>query len=102
MLKKRLLFLSLVAMGLAGCNQHSASPPPQPKEAVIAAGDVGSRLPDFSVRDLQGREGSATDLRGKVVLIDFLGTRCQPWKKEMPGYQRLFEQYRSRRIANIG
>jgi len=102
MLKKRLLFLSLVAMGLAGCNQHSASPPPQPKEAVIAAGDVGSRLPDFSVRDLQGREVSATDLRGKVVLIDFWATWCQPCKKEMPGYQRLLEQYGSRGFAIVG
>src|SRR5258708_39111136 len=95
MLKKRLLFLSLAAVGLAGCNQHSASPPPQPKEAVIAAGDVGSRLPDFSVRGLQGREVSAADLPGKVVLLDFWAPRCQPFKKKVPGYQRTFGQYSS-------
>src|ERR1700722_160255 len=53
MLRKRLLFLSLAAVGLVGCNQHLASPP-QPNESVIAAGEIGSRLPDFSVKDLQG------------------------------------------------
>ncbi len=101
MLRKRLCVLSLVATGLAGCNQHSASPL-QSKKTVIAAGEIGSRLPDFSVKDLQGREISSADLHGKVVLIDFWATWCQPCKKEMPGYQRLLDRYGSRGFAVIG
>jgi thiol-disulfide isomerase/thioredoxin len=101
MLRKRLLVLSLAAIGLAGCSQHPASPP-QPKEDVIAAGEIGSQLPDFSVKDLQGREISSADLRGKVVLIDFWATWCQPCKKEMPGYQKLADRYGSRGFAVIG
>jgi thiol-disulfide isomerase/thioredoxin len=101
MLRKRLLFLSLVAAGLAGCNQHSASPP-QPKEVAIAAGEIGSHLPDFSIKDLQGRGISSTDLHGKVVLIDFWATWCNPCKKEMPGYQKLVDLYGSRGFAVVG
>ncbi len=101
MLRIRLLFLSLAAVGFAGCKQHSASPP-QPKEDVIAAGEIGSRLPDFSVRDLQGREISSAGLRGKVVLVDFWATWCQPCKKEMPGYQKLLDRYGSRGFAVVG
>jgi len=101
MLSKRLLGLGLFAVGLAGCNSHSASPPP-PKENVIAPGEIGSRLPDFSVNDLQGREISSADLRGKVVLIDFWATWCQPCKKEMPGYQKLVDRYGSRGFAVVG
>jgi thiol-disulfide isomerase/thioredoxin len=101
MLRKRLLFLSLAAVGLAGCNQHSTSPA-QPKEEVIAAGEIGSRLPGFSVKDLQGREISSADLHGKVVLIDFWATWCQPCKKEMPGYQKLVDRYGSRGLAVVG
>src|ERR1700745_3639381 len=101
MLRKRLLLLSLAAVGLVGCNQHSASPP-QPKADLIAAGQIGSPLPDFSVKDLQGRDISSADLRGKVVLIDFWATWCEPCKKEMPGYQRLVERYGSRGFAVIG
>src|SRR2546428_4640989 len=106
MLRKRLLFLgfaflSLVAVGLVGYNQHSASPP-QPKKDVIAAGNIGSRLPDFSMKDLQGRDISSTDLRGRVVLIDIWATWCQPCKKEMPGYQKLLDRYESRGFAVVG
>jgi thiol-disulfide isomerase/thioredoxin len=101
MLGKRLWVLSLAGVGLVGCNQHSASPP-QPKEAVIAAGEIGSQLPDFSVKDLQGREISSTDLRGKVVMIDFWATWCQPCKREMPGYQKLLDRYGSRGFTVIG
>src|SRR2546428_342083 len=75
-MSKSILSLTLTAIGLAGCNQHSASPL-QPEPAVIAAGEIGSRLPEFSLNDLQGREISSGDLRGKVVLIDFWATWCQ-------------------------
>ena len=101
MLRKHLLVLSLAAAGLAGCNQNSASPP-EPKEAAIAAGEIGSRLPSFSVKDLQGREVSSADLRGKVVLINFWATWCQPCKQEMPGYQKLLDRYGPRGFAVIG
>jgi thiol-disulfide isomerase/thioredoxin len=51
---------------------------------------------------LQGREISSADLRGKVVLIDFWATWCQPCKKEMPGYQKLLDRYGSRGFAVVG
>ena len=70
MLRKRLLFLGLAAIGLVGCNQHSASLP-RGREHTIAAGQIGSPLPDFSVKDLEGHVISSAYLRGKVVLIDF-------------------------------
>jgi cytochrome c biogenesis protein CcmG, thiol:disulfide interchange protein DsbE len=101
MLGKRLLILTVTAMGLAGCNQHSASLP-QPRKASVTAGEIGSQLPEFSVKDLQGREISSADLRAEVVLIDFWATWCQPCKKEMPGYQRLVDRYGSQGFAVIG
>jgi len=71
-------------------------------QASIAAGEIGSKLPEFNVKDLQGREISSANLRGKVVLIDFWATWCQPCRKEMPGYQRLLDRYGPDGFAVIG
>jgi thiol-disulfide isomerase/thioredoxin len=101
MLSKAVLFFAIATVGLVGCHQHSASPA-QPQEAAIAAGDIGSRLPEFSATDLQGRQISSADLRGKVVLVDFWATWCQPCKQEMPGYQKLADVYGSRGLLVIG
>ena len=93
--------IGLFAIGLAGCTTHSAGPATS-KENLIAAGAAGSRLPDFSVKDLQGNELSSDSLRGKVVLIDFWATWCQPCKKEMPGYQKLADAYGPRGFVVVG
>jgi peroxiredoxin len=98
---KSVFLLSLTIAGLVGCSSRSASLPP-PKETAIAAGEIASRLPDFTVKDLRGQTISSADFRGKVVLIDFWATWCQPCKKEMPGYQRLFDRYGSRGFAVLG
>ena len=101
MTKKLLLMVGLAGIGLAGCKERAAGPI-SASEASIARGEIGSALPEFRVRDLQGREISSADLRGKVVLIDFWATWCEPCKKEMPGYQRLLDRYGSREFAVIG
>ncbi len=88
-------------MLLAGCHQHPASIKKRAQPA-IAAGEIGSRLPDFSVKDFQGRELSSSDFRGKVLLVDVWATWCQPCKKEMPGYQKLLDRYGSRGFAVLG
>lgn len=97
---RQCLLLALCLIGLVACNQRSASPSHRSKQ--IAAGEIGSSLPDFSVKDLGGHPLSSADLRGKVVLIDFWATWCQPCKKEMPGYQRLADRYGSSGFVVIG
>jgi thiol-disulfide isomerase/thioredoxin len=94
----RRILLCIALVGLVGC--HSTSPPQPTKH--VAAGEIGSSLPDFSVKDLQESPISSADLRGKVVLIDFWATWCQPCKKEMPGYQKLVDAYGSRGFVVIG
>jgi thiol-disulfide isomerase/thioredoxin len=97
---KKWLFVTLM-VGLVSCSRQSASPPP-PKETPIPAGEIGSRLPDFAVNDLQGHRISSADFHGKVVLVDFWATWCQPCKQEMPGYQELADQYGPQGFVVVG
>lgn len=101
MASKNLLLLSLAVLGLAGCGRNSTSPARE-KQSIVAAGEIGSPLPDFTVEGLRGRTISSADLRGKVVLVDFWATWCQPCEKEMPGYQKLLDQYGARGFAVVG
>jgi thiol-disulfide isomerase/thioredoxin len=94
------MLLGCCLIGLVGCNHKSASAPQPSKQ--VAAGEIGSRLPEFSVKDLQGHPISSADLRGKAVLIDFWATWCQPCKKEMPGYQSLEDRYGPQGFVVIG
>jgi thiol-disulfide isomerase/thioredoxin len=100
MLSQQLL-LGLMVVGLVGCGRESASPSP-PKETVIPAGEIGSHLPAFTVEDLHGHKISSVDLHGKVVLLDFWATWCQPCKQEMPGYQKLLDRYGSQGLVVVG
>jgi|SRR5215831_3670986 len=100
-MRKTQILLCFVITGLASCAQHFASSASS-QAGEVAAGEVGSRLPDFSVKDLHGKEVSSADLKGKVVIIDFWATWCAPCKQEMPGYQRLADRYRSKGFEVVG
>src|SRR5579884_597200 len=97
---RQFLLLGCCLLGLVGCNHKSAGPSQATKQ--VTAGEIGSSLPGFSVKDLQGHTISSADLRGKVVLIDFWATWCEPCKKEMPGYQSLADRYGSQGFVVIG
>jgi peroxiredoxin len=55
---------------------------------------VGVGAPGFSLPTLGGGEVSLTSLRGKVVLLNFWASWCEPCQVEMPAMERLYRKLR--------
>ena len=66
-------------------------------EASIA----GKNAPDFPMT-LNGKPGHLSDLRGKVVVLNFWGTWCMPCVEEMPALNRLQQRIAARGGVVLG
>jgi len=44
----------------------------------------------------------ASDLKGKVAVIDFWATWCEPCWSEIPKYNKMLEQYRDKNVEIVG
>jgi thiol-disulfide isomerase/thioredoxin len=63
-------------------------------EAVLGAGGTikpwsGGPTPPLQLRDLADKEHTLADYKGKVVVLNFWATWCDPCREEMPAMQRL-------------
>ncbi|PKQ63458.1 protein-disulfide isomerase [Labilibaculum filiforme] len=62
----------------------------------------GDQIPNFSVLTLDGNEFVISDLKGKVVLINFFATWCGPCMKELPEVEsQLWPKFKNENFAMI-
>jgi len=58
--------------------------------------------PDFTVKDLKGRDISLSQFKGKVVLVNFWATWCGPCRIEIPWLIELQDKYSARGFTVLG
>jgi peroxiredoxin len=64
--------------------------------------EVNRPAPAFTLRALDGGEVRLEDYRGKVVLLNFWGSWCEPCKEETPDLQRAHVQLEAEGLVIIG
>ena len=81
----RILRTLLICLGMAGLTLHSTE-----------AEAVGEAAPAFTLRDINGKQVNLADYKGKVVLINFWATWCQPCQVEMPHLEKMHKDFADR------
>ena len=100
-----LILLALVlAAPVTACGGGAAESATGDATPAAAGGLVGKRAPDFAVAAQANAKGKValSKLRGKVVLVDFWGTFCEPCKKSFPKLQDLHTKYAASGLRIVG
>ena len=63
---------------------------------------TGAPAPQFHLVSNSGKPLSLTDLKGRIVLVNFWASWCGPCRKEMPLLEQLNRQYRSKGVTLVG
>lgn len=71
------------------------------KDSAAAAVAAGTAMPDFTFKDVDGREYAFSDFRGDYVIIDFWFTGCAPCRAEMPYFDQVAKDFDGKGVKFI-
>ena len=87
-----LALAGLLALGACG-------KAPEPR---LPAAAVGQEAPELKLPDLTGKEILLSSFRGKVVLLDFWATWCDPCREELPDLISLHQGFQGLGFSVVG
>lgn len=67
-----------------------------------SVGEVSRPTPDVVLATLDGGEINVSQQQGKVVLVNFWGTWCEPCIRETPALQEAYARYRDEGLLIVG
>ncbi|MCH8546256.1 MAG: TlpA family protein disulfide reductase [Cryomorphaceae bacterium] len=93
--KQPLLFLSLAILALIGLSFMDGKISSQ-SNVGLSIGDVA---PELNFPSPDGENIKLSSLRGKIVLIDFWASWCQPCRVENPNVVRIYDKYHDKKLG---
>jgi peroxiredoxin len=69
------------------------------KRQQALAAMIGRQAPDFSLKDMNGKTWTLSELQGKAVVLNFWFTSCPPCNVEMPELNQLVKDYQGKNVV---
>ena len=99
MKKKVFAAFAILVVGVYVATRHRSKP------AELAPGRtaaIHSLAPKLSLTDLDGKKLELSSYRGKVIVLNFWATWCEPCRAEIPRFVDLQNKYRDRGFQVLG
>jgi thiol-disulfide isomerase/thioredoxin len=90
------VLFSVVLLGFSGCKGGSSSTGSPSTPPALAD------EPDVTFKDLQGKDVTLASFKGKVVLVNFWGTWCEPCRGEIPILIAMQQKYGPKGFTLLG
>ena len=81
---KKILFFSLLAISINFTTAQNTGL------------NIGEKAPELAYKNLKGEVLKLSELKGKMVLIDFWASWCAPCLRSMPLYNELYSRYKDK------
>lgn len=72
------------------------------KKRITVKRLINKKAPIFTAVNIEGKEINLVDYKGKVVLLDFWATWCEPCIAEMPNLLKVYKKYHNKGFEIIG
>ncbi len=105
---KRLLLATVIVLTACrraeapGPAQKKAAPSPRPSANAAESVDVGTPLPSYTAKWLDGSSFDLASQKGSVVFLNLWATWCGPCRFEIPELEKLHQKYAPRGFKVIG
>lgn len=94
-MKKLLVLLAAFIIILSSCSSPGQS------GGTGAGLAEGNSPPDFTLKNIDGKDVKLSDYKGKTVILNFFGVWC-PWcVKEMPDFVKVYNEYKNKNVELV-
>lgn len=71
------------------------------KQEVVVL-QTGQPAPDFTLNTVDGNTVKLSDYKGKVVMVNFWASWCEPCRQEMPDIEKAYVTYKDQGFVVLG